>query len=100
MVRFLKAVILAKRWIYEHRDAAVEFLSTELKLKPEHARKGWEYYTKNRLWHPDADINMDGLQTAIQIYAEQTQAKSPQATASKYVERSYLTDALRELPSR
>ena len=69
-------------------------------VEVEHARKGWEYYTKNRLWHPDADINMEGLQIAMQVYGEQTQAKGPLPSPAKYVDQSYLKEALKELGTR
>ena len=48
-----------------------------MNLKPAHARKGWEYYTENRIWHPDGDLNLAGMKLNIQIYGEQTQAKGP-----------------------
>ena len=70
------------------------------KLKPGHARKGWEYYTENRIWHPDADINMEGLQIAMQVYGEQFQAKGPLPSPARYVDQSYLKEALRELGGR
>src|SRR6266404_6867809 len=37
MVRFMKAMVLTFRWMFENRDAAVEFLSNEMQLKPSHA---------------------------------------------------------------
>jgi NitT/TauT family transport system substrate-binding protein len=40
MVRFMKAMVLTFRWMFENRDATVEFLSKEMQLKPVHARKG------------------------------------------------------------
>ncbi|MEK6562118.1 MAG: hypothetical protein AABZ59_02960, partial [Candidatus Binatota bacterium] len=78
----------------------VDFLAKEMKLKPAYARKGWEYYTENRLWPPDADINLEGLKTVIQIYGEQTQIKGALPGAAKYVDQSYLREALRELGAR
>ncbi len=100
VVRFMKAVVLAERWIYENKEPAINLLSTELKLKPEYARKGWEYYTENRIWPPEADINMEGLQVAMQVYGEQFQMKGPLPSPAKYVDQSYLKEALRELGYR
>lgn len=97
LVRFMKGIVLAMRWLYENREGAVEFLTREMRLKPAHARKGWEYYTENRIWHPEADVNLEGVKTVLQIYAEQTQAKGALPTAEKYVDQSYLKEALREL---
>jgi NitT/TauT family transport system substrate-binding protein len=100
MVRFMKAMVLTYRWMFENRDAAVEFLSQEMKLKPAYARKGWEFYTENRFWPPDGDITMEGLKTNIRIYAEQTGAKGPLPDANKYLDRSYLQEAQKELERR
>jgi hypothetical protein len=36
----MKAMVLTYRWMFDNRDAAVEFLANEMKLKPVHARKG------------------------------------------------------------
>ena len=100
MVRFMKAHVLALRWMFDNKDAAVEFLSQEMKLKPLHARLGWEFYTQNRHWPPDGDVTMEGMKNNIRIYAEQTGAKGPLPDAAKYVDRSYLLEALKELDRR
>jgi ABC-type nitrate/sulfonate/bicarbonate transport system substrate-binding protein len=100
MVRFMKAMVLTFRWIFENRDATVEFLSKEMQLKPVHARKGWEFYTQNRFWPPDGDVTMEGMKNNIRIYAEQTGAKGPLPDASKYVDQSYLREALKEIDKR
>jgi NitT/TauT family transport system substrate-binding protein len=69
-IRFMKAMLLTFRWMYQNPDAAVDFLSKEMQLKPMHARKGWEFYTQNRFWPPDGDVTMEGLKNNIRIYAE------------------------------
>ena len=78
------------RWLFENKDAAVEFLSQEMKLKPLHARLGWELYTQNRHWPPDGDVTMEGMKNNIRIYAELTGLKGPLPDPVKYVDRSYL----------
>jgi len=100
MVRFMKAMVLTFRWMFENRDAAVDFLSKEMQLKPSHARKGWEFYTQNRFWPPDGDVTLEGLKTNIRIYAEQTGAKGPLPDTGKYVDQSYLREALKEIDKR
>jgi ABC-type nitrate/sulfonate/bicarbonate transport system substrate-binding protein len=100
MVRFMKAMVQALRWLHENRDPAVEFLSKEMQLKPIHARKGWEYYTQNRLWPADGDVTLEGMRNNIRFYADQTGTKGPLPEASKFVDRSYLQEALRELDRR
>ncbi|HYA30555.1 MAG TPA: ABC transporter substrate-binding protein [Acidobacteriota bacterium] len=100
MVRFMKAMVQALRWLHGNREAAVEFLAREMQLKPEHALKGWEYYTQNRLWPPDGDVTVEGMKYNIRFYADQTGAKAPLPDPAKYVDRSYLLEALKEIDRR
>jgi NitT/TauT family transport system substrate-binding protein len=97
MVRFMRAMVQSLRWLHDNRDAAVEFLSKEMQLKPAHALKGWEYYTQNRLWPYDGDVTLEGMKYNIRFYADQTGAKGPLADPSKYVDQSYLREAVKEL---
>ena len=99
MVRFMKAIALAARWIYADKDAAADLLAKEMGLKREYARKGWEFYTERGLWHPNGDVTLDGLGIVAQIYAEQNQLKTPPSPA-KFVDQSYLREALKELGGR
>lgn len=85
------------RWLYQNKEAAVDFLSQEMKLKREHARKGWEFYAGNRIWHPEGDINVEGLKTTIQIFQEVSGGKGALPGPAKYIDQGYLKEALKEL---
>ncbi len=100
VVRFMKAIALASRWLHGNKEAAIDFLAKEMGLKPAYARKGWEFYTEKRLWNPNGDVSLEGLQVVAQIYAEQTQAKGPPPNPSRFVDQSFLREALKELPGR
>jgi ABC-type nitrate/sulfonate/bicarbonate transport system substrate-binding protein len=100
VVRFMKAIISASRWLYANKQAAIDLLAKEMRLKPTYAQKGWEFYTEKGLWHPNGDVTLDGLQVVSQIYAEQTQAKGPLPNAARLVDQSYLREALKELGGR
>jgi NitT/TauT family transport system substrate-binding protein len=97
LVRFMKAMALTMRWLHQNKDTAVDFLSKEMKLKREHAQKGWEFYTRNRVWHPEGDVNTEGLKSTIQIFWDVSQSKGPMPSPAKYVDQSYLKEALKEL---
>jgi len=71
LVRFLKGTVRAHRWLYANKEAAIDFLAKEILLNRELARKGWEYYTANRIWHPNAEISLEGLKFTMEICAEQ-----------------------------
>jgi len=99
MVRFMKAMVRSHRWLHDNRDAAVDFVAKEMQIKPAHALKGWEYYTQNRFWPLDGEPNIEGMKQNLRVYAEQTGVKSV-PDARKYVELSYLSEALFELGKR
>ncbi len=98
LVRFLKGAVRAHRWLYANKELAIDFLAKEIPLQPELARRGWEYYTTNRIWHPSSEINLEGLKFTMQVYAEQIKGAPPDP--SKYIDQSYLQQAVRELGER
>jgi ABC-type nitrate/sulfonate/bicarbonate transport system substrate-binding protein len=100
LVRVMKAMAETMHWLYRNKEAGADLLAKEMKLKPEHALRGWDFYTSTRTWDPNGDINLDGLQIVTQIYWEQTQSKGPVPKPAKYVDQSYLREALKELGSR
>jgi len=95
LVRFLKGIVRSHRWIYANKEAAIDFLAKEMPLSPELARRGWEYYTGNRIWHPNAEINLEGLKITMQVYAEQAKGLPPDPL--RYIDQSYLRQAIKEL---
>ena len=99
-VRFMKAIALTHRWMYDNKEAAIDFLAREMQLKPAYARRGWEYYTQQQIWHPDGDLSIKGTEYAIRIYMDQINAKGSLASLTKYLDQSYLAEALKELPRR
>jgi len=100
MVRFMKAMVLAMRWLYDNKEPAIDFLAKEMRLKPEHARKGWEYYTEQKIWNPNAEANVEGVRTVIQIMGERNLLKPPLPAPAKYLDHSYVEEALKELGRR
>ena len=97
LVRVMKAMAQTMRWIHQNKEPAVDYLAKEMNLKREHARRGWEFYSATKMWHPDGDLNVEGLQAVTQIYWEQTQSKGAAPSAAKYIDQSYLREALKEL---
>lgn len=101
MVRFLKGLVLAHRWLHDNKEPAIEFLAKEMMLKPEQARRGWEYYTENKIWNPNADSNVEGVRTVIQISGERGVFKGGALPSpAKYLDNSYLQEALKEVGTR
>jgi hypothetical protein len=100
MVRFMKSMVLAMRWLYDSKEPAIEFLAKEMRLKPEHARKGWEFYTEQKIWNPNAEANIEGIRTVLQIMGDRGLLKPPLPSPAKYLDHSYVEEALKELGKR
>jgi ABC-type nitrate/sulfonate/bicarbonate transport system substrate-binding protein len=97
VVHFLKAVLNARKWLDDNREAGTEFLAKELQINPKLARKGLDYYLENRAWEPDLSIDREGLKTVIDIYAEQVNLPGGAPNPEKYLDMSYLHQAWKEL---
>ncbi|HSK29900.1 MAG TPA: ABC transporter substrate-binding protein [Candidatus Limnocylindria bacterium] len=95
LVRFLKGALRANRWLFANKEPAVEFLAKEIQIAPDLARKGWDYYTANRIWHPRLELNVEGMKVALEILAEESRFTPPDPV--KYIDPSYLQQALKEL---
>jgi NitT/TauT family transport system substrate-binding protein len=95
LVRVMRAMAQTMRWIHQNKEPAANYLAKEMNLKLDHARRGWDFYTATKMWHPDGDVNLEGLQNVTQIYWEQSQSKGPVPSAAKYVDQSYLREALK-----
>lgn len=96
-VRFMKAMVQTLRWMHNNKEATVDFLAKEIQLKPTLALKGWEYYTQNRIWPYDGEPNIEGMKHNIRTYHEQNRTKGPVPDVFKFVDMSYLNDALKDL---
>ena len=97
VVRFMKAIVLTHRWLFDNRDAACAYLSKEMSMTVENCRVAWEYSVKNYVWDRNAELSLDGVRTMIKIVAEINNQKEPLSLPSKYIDQSYLKQALAEL---
>lgn len=100
VVRFMKAMVLATRWLMDNKEPACNYLSKEMSMNPKHCHAGWEYNVKHGIWNRQADLNVEGVRTMINIYAEINQLKEPLPQPSRYIDPSYLKQALTELGKR
>ena len=95
MVRFLKGALRANRWLFANKEASVDFLAREIQITPELNRRGWKHYVSNGIWHPNAELNLEGMKFALEILAEQSKIAPPDPI--KYIDRSYLQQTIKEL---
>ena len=74
--------------------AAVALASRELGIKPEHARRGWEYFTRTQTITPDLSVNKPGLVKVIEVLKAAGQVPSDiSADPDRYINPSYLATA-------
>ena len=97
VLRFVRAMVATMRWMNENRDAACGYLSKEMSISVEHCRYASDYNWKSRIWDRNADLNVEGVRTVIKITAEQGILKEPLPQPSKYIDQSYLKQALAEM---
>lgn len=100
VVRFMKAMVSTMRWMADHREAACAYLTKEMAISIEHCRYGSDYNWKNRIWDRNANLNVEGVRTLIKISAEQGVLKEPLPPPARYIDPSYLKQALAEIEKK
>jgi len=97
VVKFLKAHIRSLRWIYENPDEAADIYSKEMGVKQPYARRGIDYFVRNKLFPIDGIITTEGMKANIEIQAKQGLISRPVPSPEKYIDVSYLKQAQKEL---
>ena len=97
VVKFLKAHIRSLRWIHEQPEQAAEFFTSEMGVKPPYARRGIDYFTKNKIFPVDGAVTLDGLKVNIEVQFRDGILKEPLPPPEKYADQSYVRQAQKEL---
>ncbi|HEX6769865.1 MAG TPA: ABC transporter substrate-binding protein [Candidatus Binatia bacterium] len=97
VVRFMKAMVATMRWMADNRDAACAYLTKEMSIGMDDCRYAYDYNWKNRIWDRNADLNVEGVRTIINLSADQGVLKEPLPLPTKYIDQSYLKQALAEV---
>ena len=87
------------QWLYKNRDEAIEATAAVAKVERKFAARGYEIYTKRRVWPIDGSPAMDGMKVVLD-YMRDGKMLSSSAGTEKYVDLSYLEQAKRELGIR
>lgn len=97
VVRFLKAHIRSLRWIHDNPDQAADFFTAEMGIKAPYARRGIDYFTKNKVFPIDGSVTVEGLKANIDIQFKDGVLKEPLPTPDRYADHSYIRQAQKEL---
>jgi len=97
VVKFLKAHIRSLRWIHEQPDQATELFTSEMGVKQPYARRGIDYFTKNKVFPIDGSVTLEGLKVNIEVQFRDGILKEPLPAPEKYADQSYVRQAQKEL---
>jgi NitT/TauT family transport system substrate-binding protein len=97
VVKFLKAHIRSLRWIHEQPAQATELFISEMGVKQPYARRGIDYFTKNKVFPIDGSVTLDGLKVNIDVQFRDGVLKEPLPKPERYADQSYVRQAQKEL---
>jgi NitT/TauT family transport system substrate-binding protein len=97
VVKLLKAHIRSLRWIHEQPDQATELFTSEMGVKQPYARRGIDYFTKNKVFPIDGSVTLEGLKVNIDVQFRDGILKEPLPGPEKYADQSYVRQAQKEL---
>jgi NitT/TauT family transport system substrate-binding protein len=97
VVRYLKALVSTYRWLHDNREEAIKILPGITKLDPKYIAKSWETYTQTQIWPRNGEVNLKGVQTVVNLIAEEGALKKPLPKPQDIVDSSYLEEAGKSL---
>ena len=97
VVRFLKAHIRSLRWIHEQPDQATQLFMSEMGVKQPYARRGIDYFTRNKVFPIDGSVTLQGLKANIEVQFRDGVLREPLPSPEKYADQSYVRQAQKEL---
>jgi ABC-type nitrate/sulfonate/bicarbonate transport system substrate-binding protein len=101
LTRFVRAVILAERWITtpSNRPAAVDSLAQSLELTPAEATPLYEQFVDKMGAIPrEADIDQAGVRGVVDLLAEIDAAGDPRPDPARLADTTYVQRAKSSLP--
>jgi len=97
VVRYLKAMLSSYQWLHENRDEAIKILGQITKLDRKYIPAAWEVYTKTQIWPRNGDVSVKGVQTLLNLMAEEGALKKPLPKAEDIIATNYLDEAKKAL---
>jgi ABC-type nitrate/sulfonate/bicarbonate transport system substrate-binding protein len=98
VVRLLRALRKADRWLYDGANAgeAAHVFQEATKSREDYARRTWELlYRDLKVMGEDSTISVSGLQAVIDLMADGGAFSGPAPTPSKYYDPSFVEEAAR-----
>jgi NitT/TauT family transport system substrate-binding protein len=95
--KVLRALVRSFQWLHLNREEAISLISSELQLERRYAEAGWNEYTRSKAWPLKSEIDVEGVKTQIQIWAQREKLSGPLPTPDRYIETGYLKAVHKEL---
>jgi NitT/TauT family transport system substrate-binding protein len=97
VVRYLKALVGTYRWLHDNRDEAIKILGPITKLDRKYIPASWDTYTKTQIWPRNGEVSTKGVQTLLNLMAEEGTLKKPLPKVEDIIATSYLEEARKAL---
>lgn len=97
LVRFMKAILKAERWIYTQKEDTVRIVAKKFKFSEKHSEGSWRYYTENNIVPREGDVNLKGMAKVMQLLVEDGTLKPPLPRYDKYIDDSFVAEARRQV---
>jgi ABC-type nitrate/sulfonate/bicarbonate transport system substrate-binding protein len=99
VVRYLKGLVRTFRWLYANKEEGIEATSAIAKVEKKFGARGYEIYTGRQVWPIDGSPSMEGMKVALDAMHADKILPTPQRP-EKYVDLSYLNEALKQLGAK
>jgi ABC-type nitrate/sulfonate/bicarbonate transport system substrate-binding protein len=93
VVRYLKALVSTYQWLHDNRDDAIKLLGPITKLERKYIPPSWDVYTKTQIWPRNGEVSAKGVQTILNLMAEDGVLKKPLPKVDDIMATSYLDEA-------
>ena len=99
VVRYLKGLVRTFRWLYANKEEGIEATSAIAKVEKRFGARGYQIYTGKQVWPIDGSPSMEGTKVALDVMHTDKILAAPQRP-EKYVDLSYLNEALKQLGAK
>ncbi len=97
VVRYLKALLSTYQWLHDNRDEAIKLLGPITKLERKYIPPSWDTYTKTQIWPRNGEVSVKGVQTILNLMAEDGVLKKPLPKVDDIMAAGYLDEARKAL---
>lgn len=97
VVRYLKAMLRAMRWVHANKEEAAELAAKRTGIPLKYTRPTVEEYLARGIISRDGSVNREGFQRLIDLMGERLFKQRPYPPPEKYLDLSYLRRAQEEL---